>query len=119
MMHAKRKVIIFLLLYLGVALSLLVHAEAGFAQQQIFSETPSATESAVSTGNIDLTKTATPTQSEVIISSQITRRILVKISANARLINVMSRMEPYGTVTESSELAKLDAFILDVPDNNF
>ena len=119
MMHAKRKVIIFLLLYLGVALSLLVHAEAGFAQQQIFSETPSATESAVSTGNIDLTETATPTQSEVIISSQITRRILVKISANARLINVMSRMEPYGTVTESSELAKLDAFILDVPDNNF
>ena len=119
MMHAKRKVIIFLLLYLGVALSLLVHAEAGFAQQQIFSETPSATESAVSTGNIDLTETATPTQSEVIISSQITRRILVKISANARLINVMSRMEPYGTVTESSELAKLDAFILDMPDNNF
>lgn len=118
-MHVKYKVIIFLLLYLGVVLSLLIQVEAGFAQQQIFSETLTVTKSAVATGNIDIKETVTPTQTEVIISSEATRRLLVKISANARLINVMSRMEPYGKVIESSELAKLGAFMLDVPDNNF
>jgi thermitase len=119
MMYAKRKAIIFLVLYLGMVISLPLHAETGFAQKQIFSETPSVTESSVSPGNIDTTKTATPTQTEAIISSEATSRLLVKISSNARMRNVMTRMEPYGNVIESRELAKLGTFILEVQDNNF
>ena len=124
-MRAKNKVIIFYL-FVSVITALFLPAQAGYAQQQTFTETPSATESPVSMGNIDITETATPVETEVGVPStapvsepESTRRILVRISSNARLENVMARMEAFGRVTENSQLAKLGVFIMDVPDGNF
>jgi thermitase len=123
MMRAKYKIII-LYLCLSLAITLFLPAQTGRAQGQTSTETPSATESPA--GNVDITETATPVGTEAGVSSttpesnpESTRRILVKISSNARLINVMARMEAYGSITENSELAKLGVFIMDIPDGNF
>ena len=122
-MRAKHKVIIFYLL-VSVTTALFLPAQAGYAQQQTSTETPSVTESPV--GNVDITETVTPVETEAGVPSTVpesnpesTRRILVRISSNARLVNVMARMEAFGSVTENSELAKLGVFIMDVPDGNF
>ena len=124
-MRAKNKVIIFYLL-LSLATVLFLPVQAGHAQQQTSTETPSVTESSVSVENVDLTETATPVETEAAVPSidpesnlESTRRILVKISSNARLENVMARMEVFGRVTANSQLAKLGVFIMDVSDGNF
>lgn len=122
-MRAKHEVIS-LYLCLSLAIALFLPAQTGLAQQQTSTETPSATASPV--GNMDMTETATPVETEAGGPSitpesnpESTRRILVKISSNAQLVNVMARMEAYGRVTENSELTKLGVFIMDIPDHNF
>ena len=124
-MLAKQKIVI-LYLCLSLIIALFLPAQTGYAQQQISTETPSATASPVSVGNVDITGTAAPVETEAGATSsapesqpESTRRIMVRISANARLENVMARMEAFGHVTENSELAKLGVFIMDVSDGNF
>ena len=123
-MAANHKVIIFYLL-LSWGTILFLPVQAGYAQQQLSTETPSATESPISVGNVDMTETATPVETETVIPSitpesqpELTRRILVRISSNARLENVMARMEAFGRVTANSQLARLGVFMVDVPDGN-
>ena len=126
-MRVKHKVIIFYFcLLVSVITALFLPAQAGYAQQQTSTQTPSITESLISVGSVDITETATPVETEVGVPSTATesepgstRRILVRISSNARLENVMARMEAFGRVTENSQLAKLGVFIMDVPDVNF
>ncbi len=87
---------------------------------------PEANQTPVSVEETGMTETATPVETEASITSipseaaklnTATTRVLIKISPNARLANVMFRMEEYGRVIENTELEKLGVFILEVPES--
>src|SRR5215207_8702231 len=124
-MLAKRTIII-LYLCLSFAIALFLPTQMGYAQQQTSTETLPVTASPVSAGNMDITETAALVEAEAGTPSLVpesepesTRRILIRISTNARLEHVMTRMEALGHVTANSELAKLGVFIMDVSEGNF
>ncbi len=104
----------------AIIIALFFQASSGYAQEASPTETPivETTKTPVSTENADITTTATYVPIETQTHSteiQETSKLLIKISRNARLANVMVRMDEYGHVVESEELAKLGIFILEVP----
>ena len=117
-------------LFLILTVALLLFSGAGISQAQEPDPTqtpsPEASQTPVSVEETEITETASPVETETDVPSISskdedlnvpTARILIKISHNAHLTNVMSRMEEYGRVIENKELGKLGVFILEVPEN--
>jgi thermitase len=117
-----------LFLALTAALFLFSGAGTGQAQEPDPTQTPSleGSQTPVSVEEAEITETATPVETEAsatLFPSEeaklniATTRVLIKISPNARLSNVMLRMKEYGRVIENTALGKLGVFILEVPEN--
>jgi len=117
-----------LILALTVVLLLFSGVGSSRAQESDPTQTPSpeASQTPVSVEETEITETATPVETEAgtaLLPSEEAQlnipaaRILIKISNNARLSNVISRMKEYGQVIENAQLGKLGVFILEVPEN--
>ena len=114
----------------AIIFSLFVRAGAAYSQQPTLTPTETPTGEITPTFPTALTtavtETATPGQTATDIIPSATeqrsgprRRVLVKISPNARIVNVMSRMGEYGTVVRNSALAEVGVFVLEVPEDDF
>ena len=110
-MRVNRKAIPHLILLAGIGALLFGSAGTGYAKAQL----PTVTSTLGATASPVATE-ASPTAS--VDSQQPFMRVLVKISQNAHITNVMARMGSYGKVTESDILSELGVFILDIPANN-
>jgi len=117
-------------LFFVLVIVLLLLSQAGNSQAQesepTQTPTPEASLTPASVEETDVMETASPVEKEAsatLIPSEeaklntSTTRVLIKISRNARLANVVFRMKEYGQVIENAELEKLGVFILEVPES--
>ncbi len=116
-------------LFFVLAIVLLLFSQVGNSQAQEPDPTQTlsleASQTPVSVEATNITETATSVEAETTATPtpEVSKlnipvaRVLIKISRNARLSNVMFRMKEYGRTIGNAELEKLGVFILEVPEN--